>query len=236
MREVLTEMAIVDAILTVWAYMLYRYQKKRMNFSLPTALLAGIFAVVVHLAAAAPLMHAVPAKKSFEFLLPFVLLGLVPMTLVGRMFIEAVSGTVASDLFSMNTVRPLRTEYSRARSLLEANKLDEAIEEFRKGFRENPDDPKPLFEVVEIHAKLAHYNDAADVLREIIAHFNGVQATWERAALRLAEIIQYHLNDVSSARKLLREMARRAPNSEAGRLAHARLADLRALEQERNNS
>ena len=109
------------------------------------------------------------------------------------------------------------------------------MDEFRRAYRQNDSDSVPLFEIAEIEASLEHFHKAIDVLREINGKFKDDEDVWVRAAFRLADIHQLHLNDISAARNLLRDVARRSPTSELGRMAHVRLSDMRAGDKNPNN-
>jgi tetratricopeptide (TPR) repeat protein len=235
------EYAIMLTVDTMLAYVAHRlYRRHYTHAAMSVSLLIGVclVAFAIHLLSVLPLADrydiATPQGQAI-ITRSLVYFGLIPALLFARLAREVVSHSVSQGLYGLDTgIRPKR-EFSRARALKARGDIKEAIDEFRRAYREDDSEAIPLFEIAEIEASLQHYHDAIDVLREVTGKFKDNDTDWERAAFRMAEIYQHHLNDISAARGLFREITRRSPTSELGNMAHLRLADLRAGEKSLND-
>ncbi len=144
--------------------------------------------------------------------------------LFAQNFVKGFSHASVDTLYGINTAREQITDFSKARTLYLRGDIDGAVRMCREYFREKPDTPRALFEAHKYLVKENRHEEAADILREIIRAFQEDDEIWARATFDLSAMYENYFDDRSTADYMLREIEKRTPNSEVGRLAHGRLA------------
>lgn len=114
-----------------------------------------------------------------------------------------------------------------ARRMLARGDLDAAVETFLAVFRAQPKAPRPLFEAEGALEQAGRKQEAAEMLRQVLRRFRHDDTVWCEAAYRLAGILEHDAGEEAAAEHLLREIAKRRPDSGVLRLAHNRLTQLR---------
>lgn len=204
--------------------------KHAQPISLGHAVAASLAALFVHFLASWPLafvlnMSGIPGRTLY--LGCFIFGGVTPAVIFAMIVIEAGSRGGAEVLFGgMKTAQPLPTDFSKAHALVQQDDVDGALREYRAHFRENPTDPRPLFEAARLLANEHRWSDAADAFRDIIGRFRDQDEVWAKASFRLAEICLHHLDEKELAVFILNEIARRMPAEDPGRRARQWLIDI----------
>jgi tetratricopeptide (TPR) repeat protein len=195
----------------------------------PIAMMLAILAFLGHLAAAVPLARAADARTFDEWIIlcvPFVSLGIAPAIVYFQILIASLTQSTGNLLFSSRTARPLTTDFSRAHTLERQGDISSALEQYWSYFDANPKSPQPLFEAASMLTRENRHREAANTLRETIRLFKDDDTIWGQASFRLAEILRNHLKDKDGATIVLREIARRCPQSNEGRRARLWLNDM----------
>jgi len=171
---------------------------------------------------------AAPLVRAFAFLGGIFLPGAaVAAVAYAPLVAKSMSHTAVDMVYGMQTAEPLKSDFSKARTLALQDDIEGALKEYRGYLDEFPDDPQPLFEAAELLRREGRFSEAADVLREIMQGFKEDSVKWERAAFRLAELYEHNLDDKNVTGYILEEIVRRAPDSRYGRSARQWLVRLK---------
>lgn len=205
----------IDTALAIWALWLWKRAHGGDAPGTPKVLLYCGAALSIHFLASFPLgfevdLNSVSGRMTYTGI--FLLSGAVPALLFAMVVITAMASRATDALYGMTTHRPPGSGMSRARALVRADNLDAAADQYRRDFRETPDDPAPLFELAEAFLNANRADDAANTLREVVRHFRDDLEIWARAAFQLAQVLQDQ-EDRSAAAFLRREILTRAPKS-----------------------
>lgn len=217
----------VDALIFFVAVEAARKRIEKCGFisvSSSVALAAAAFAG--HVLGAYPLSHRVDLATlsgRLQLLAPFILGGLAPAFLCGRIVVDALAHSATNWLYGMGTARPVASDFSRAKTRADRNDIDGAVQEYRSYFSQDQATPRALFHAAELLASIGRYAEAADIFREIMQKFKQYNQVWVQAAMRLADLNENYLNEPDVAVYLLKEIAKRLPESEQGLLAHERI-------------
>lgn len=108
--------------------------------------------------------------------------------------------------------------------------VNDKVQEFRRIFAADPSSPRGLFEAAQLLEHNNYYDESAEMYREIIQLFHKDQAVWAEANFRLASLHENALFNRGGAVDILKRIVSRAPDTEYGRLAKTRLAEMDAPE------
>ena len=150
-------------------------------------------------------------------------MGFPATVLFGRILVKGFAHASVDTVYGVNTAEEQITDFSKAHTLYLRGDIDGAVRMCHEYFREKPDTPRALFEAHKYLMKEDRHEEAADVLREIIRAFQQDDETWARATFDLSAMYENYFDDRPTADYMLREIEKRTPNSEVGRLAHGRL-------------
>lgn len=114
----------------------------------------------------------------------------------------------------MNTHVNMGTDLSRARSMKRRRDVVGALRQYRRYFNDNPVCPRPLFEAELMLESERCYDDALDLLREILRHFGDDDVHWVEAVYRLSHVLEIHYHDFETSHYLLRKIMDRCPDSD----------------------
>ena len=103
--------------------------------------------------------------------------------------------------------------------------VNDRIKEYRAIFSSNPSSPRPLFEAAQLLETNEYYDEAAEMYREIIQIFHRDEAIWAESNFRLANLHENALFNRKGAEEIFGRIVERAPESEYGKLAAARLSE-----------
>lgn len=148
-----------------------------------------------------------------------------PATLLfGRVLVKGFVHASVDTAYGVNTAEEQITDFSKARALYVRGDIDGAVRMCREYFHEKPDTPRALFEAHKYLMKENRHEEAADFLREICRSFQQDDEIWARATFDLSAMYENNFDDRATADYMLREIEKRTPDSQVGRLAHGRLA------------
>lgn len=153
-----------------------------------------------------------------------ILPGMPPAYLFGQLAIESMTETSVDKVMGFGTARKQETDFSRAKSLASKGDVEAAVAEYRRHYREDPANARPLFQAYRLLYTKNRRDEGADILREIMRAFDDTPETWARAATELANYLQNDKRESVAARKVLHQIIKKAPKTQYGRLAHGRLA------------
>ncbi len=219
---------VVDVALVFACYFLEKRGRNPDSEAVPVsrAAAACCAAVLVHVLGSLPLAASVDFTETTgraTYFFVTVGSGLVPAILFALMFIKAASTSSARALYGLTTAQPVKTDFSKARALVHQDDIDGAVQEFRRQFRESPDDSDGLFKAARLLREEKRYKEAADTFRDILRHFKNHDTVWSRAAFELGELYDGPLEDKQAATYIFQEIFKRAPQSVPGSMAQARL-------------
>jgi hypothetical protein len=215
---------IVDVAITYAGIHIQRYgwRKSEEPLTLAGGLIAFGAAIGCHMLGAVPAMLMGVTRN--EMFVPFYLFGMGPAVIYGYLVIESASHRTSDALFGAGrSDRPVASDHSKARTLLHKGDIDGALHHFHQYFEADLENPKPLWEMVNVLTKHQRYPEAADVLREIVQHFRQDESEWARAGFRLADIYENQLSDRKAAEHILRSIVTRTPKSAFGHDAQERI-------------
>lgn len=104
--------------------------------------------------------------------------------------------------------------------------VNDRIKEYRAIFSSNPTSPRPLFEAAQLLEGNEYYDEAAEMYREIIQIFHRSEGIWAESNFRLASLHENALFNRKGAQEIFKRVVERAPESEYGKLAAARLEEV----------
>ncbi len=84
---------------------------------------------------------------------------------------------------------------------VQLERLDQALEAYQQASRLDPEDPLPLARIADIHERLGHAREAADVLTSL-AHIYQRQQSWAQAIQALQRAAQLYPNSLEALRSL----------------------------------
>jgi hypothetical protein len=156
-----------------------------------------------------------------------VVCGLLPVT--------AALWMVCSSMITGNThhmhgwnrmIKPnLSNDWGRARSMKRRRDVVGALRQYRRYFNENPVCPRPLFEAELMLEAERCYEEALELLREILRLFGANDLHWVEAVYRMAHVLEIHCHDYETSHYLLRKIIERCPDSDHAVFAARLLAD-----------
>jgi len=140
---------------------------------------------------------------------------------------QMVGGLTAKSLvdsiYSSSLKTPARSSHGRGRALVLEGHYEGALQAFLDEFHAQPGDPEPLMYGARLMAGEERYDLAMKLYREALGHFRANDAVWSEAAWLLSLLFEERMKHPEEAANLWRQLARRVPNSNIGRLAGARL-------------
>lgn len=198
-------------------------------FALPTA----VFIIAAHLVAT--LMVAGPGvlgDRAALHVVASVICGLLPV--IGALWLLCTSwiSDHAHDMHGWNvmiTPTNLGSDWSRARSMKRRRDVVGALRQYRRYFNDNPVCPRPLFEAELMLETERCYEDALDLLREILRRFGHNDVHWVEAVYRLSHVLEIHYRDYETSHYLLRKIIERCPDSDYAAFARRLLSERNAM-------
>lgn len=115
------------------------------------------------------------------------------------------------------------SSHGRARALLMKGDGPGARAVFLEEYRENPKSPEPLMAGGWLLTGAGHNEAAAELYRKAMRDFERVEEVWVAAAWHLSILLEERMQGGAEAAALRRLIVRRAPRSEVGKMAAARL-------------
>lgn len=221
----ITDAAIVVALraLSKWDWL-----RDRVESNPWITAVAAVGAISAHASSSSILAESMTAPEwSGIAVTAFVVFGVPPIGYAFYLAAAAFNHDHVNTFYSWDS-RSCRvdSDLSMARTLRARNQVNAAAQQYRRYYAQDPRNAKPLLEAAAMFESVQRYREAAAYLREAVAAFAHDDAVWMEASLRLANLHEHALADTVTTKSLLREMVRRQPNSDLGRLAGARLLDL----------
>ena len=197
------------------------------------AILTAAVALVAHVAAT--LVVAGPGwlgDRAPMHVAVSVVCGLLPVPAALWMLCSSLISGNAHTMHGWNTMTKanLTNDWSRARSMKRRRDIVGALRQYRRYFNENPVCPRPLFEAELMLEAEQCYDEALDLLREILRRFGANDIHWVEAVYRMAHVLEIHCHDYETSHYLLRKIIERCPNSDHAVFASRLLADRTAPE------
>ena len=121
---------------------------------------------------------------------------------------------------------PLSVHLSEARLYAKRGDTDAAVAAYRAVYRTMPEEPKPAFEAASLLERESRFDDAANVLREVLRTGRKGGEAWSMAALRLARLLEGRFDAPESAEIVLRDVMANATRAEHTLFARDRLNDI----------
>lgn len=109
---------------------------------------------------------------------------------------------------------------------LEGQPDDVTLEQYRRRYRVDPANPRPLFGAVTVLERTGRTDECADMLRFIMQTFEKDKSVWSDAAYRLGLLLEHQIGADAAAAKVYREIIQKRPDLQRRRLAHERLTAL----------
>lgn len=133
-----------------------------------------------------------------------------------------VSDKLVGSMF-MGRAGKITREYSRAKSLAARGKFEEAIEEYRRGLENEPDNVMLRMEIAEIYSgEMKDYHRAISELKRCLDLKLG--ATQGASILnRIADIYETNLGDIERALAALKKIQERWPGTKLAARAQERI-------------
>jgi TolA-binding protein len=221
----LATLLTTDIVLAVVGVVLRQRMEGRVQKGITTGFVVVFAAVVVHFIGAIPLALSLSKNMMSQavFIRINMLLGFVPTIVYCRFFLEAVSSGGADALFGLNTGLAVECDFSKAKALERGGDIAGAIDQYRRYFREQPENPQALFAIGQLQSKEELHSDAADTYRQIVGKFREEDEVWARASFQLAEILVNNLHDKSAGQHLMRQILKRTPKTKSAGFARSRL-------------
>ena len=129
----------------------------------------------------------------------------------------------------MTTRIDLGNDWSRARSMKRSRDVAGAFRQYRRYFNDNPVCPRPLFEAELMLETERCYNEALDLLREILRRFGHDEVHWVEAVYRLSHVLEVHYHDYETSHYLMRKIIERCPDSDYAVFSRRLLAEREEL-------
>jgi len=210
-------LAALSIVMSLLAYGVRKWDRTNESFGIAVALSFVVIAV-----GAPGVLGAMKASALFGLFLGL-LIYFPPIAIASVHLVDVFTKSTVNGLFLSGLSSPAPSRYGKARKRAIEEDLDGALAEFWVYHRQNPKDPGPLLCAVAMFEKHGRFEEAATVWRDILRVYQDNKTVWAEAALRLADLLDQHLDDPKAAQHLLREIKRRASYSEQGRLAAERL-------------
>jgi len=217
-------LVVLSVVMSLLAYGVRKWERTNESFNIALVLLFVVIAVGV------PGVFGITsaAVRAFGYgglvgLCTGLAIYFPPIAIACMHFLDVFTKSTVTGLFLAGLSSPAPSRYGKARKRAIEGDIEGALGEFWNYHRRNPKDPGPLLCAVAMFEKHNRFEEAAAVWRDILRVYQDNKTTWGEAALRLADLLEHHLDDSKAAQHLLREIQRRAPYSEPGRLATERL-------------
>lgn len=160
----------------------------------------------------------------------FVLTTFFPAIIYVHMITDGLIGGGINSMYGWNSSAcVVQSDHSRAKALARRKDTAGAVQAYRDYHKKEPGVSKPLLSAATLLEAEGEYHEAATLLREVMLKFGKEDSVWSEAAYRLANIEENLMRDTSSARMLLKEIARRSPHSTTGHLAKVRLMEMKLV-------
>ncbi len=213
---------LTDAFLFVFLMLI---KEKYESIMLELSILVLTLCVVAHMGATWTATRSAEVEAHNIFIMvSSVCFGFMPVSVAVHMVAASMTSGAVDALYSTKSNAPNITQsYGKARVFREKGQLKEALEQYWKYFYENPKNPAPLFAAVTMFLADGKVDDAEEILRSVMDHFEKDNAVWCDAAFQLANITETQKQDKKAANALMRSIVKRSPHSELGHLAGARL-------------
>jgi tetratricopeptide (TPR) repeat protein len=139
--------------------------------------------------------------------------GIVPAVIFGYLLVISTANTLSTQMAMMDKKpEPISTDaFKRARGFAAQSQFTAAIEECRRLAKRFPASPLPLIEIAMIQQRANRPEDAADTLRTVLRDFPLATEARHRAALLLADLMEYSFNDPETAAYLRNGMKKETP-------------------------
>ena len=221
----LATLVITDIVLSIIGVILRQRLEGRVHRGFSTGFIVVAVAALAHFIGAIPLALSLSESVISQavFLKTNAMLGFVPTIVYARFFLEAVSSGGAEAMFGLNTGLAVECDFSKAKALERGGDVTGAIEQYRRYFREEPENSQALFAIAKLQSQEEMHDHAADTYRQIVGKFRDEDEVWARAYFHLAEILENNLHDKSAGHGLLRQILKRAPKSKYAGFARSRL-------------
>jgi tetratricopeptide (TPR) repeat protein len=109
------------------------------------------------------------------------------------------------------------------RALLNDYNTADAMKVCWEAYQQHTESPDTLFEGAKIFMEKGYYKEANELYARIMELFDKDLAAWSEAAWQQAVIYEEYLNQPEQTTALLRQLVHKAPLTELGRRAGARL-------------
>ena len=195
---------------------------------LSLALCASV--AIGHLAAAVYLLIHMdtPGKAGFAVTV-LTLSGFGPVAQSFRMVVNSIAVHSVDQMYGWHSEASVATyDMTKGRRLALAGRHHDAIREYRKCFDQDPANSEALFAIAGIYLSMNDLESAIRGYRDIIHRFTEGSVEWTNAAYQLAMVYERNVGDEEMAKNLFREVIRRRPESNVGRLAADRLREMAA--------
>lgn len=222
---------ISDTLAFAWLWDIRRkHQKHGTEHSIPitTLLMALLVMGLAHYLALSLVWKVAEVEiggldLSALMILMTILPGVPPTYLFGILMLESMTERSVEKAMGFGTARKQETDFSRAKALAAKGDVEGAIAEYRRHYRNDPTNARPLFQAYRLLYTKNRREEGATILREIMRSFNDNPDTWARAATELANYLQNDKRESAAARKVLHQIIKKAPKTKYGHLAHGRL-------------
>ena len=101
--------------------------------------------------------------------------------------------------------------FPKARKLRMEGDIEGALREYLRYYERTPNSAHPLFSAAGMLEQAKEYEKAAKLFRQIMERFKPDDSAWAKAGLRLAQVVEEHLDDAETAERLRKEVERRSP-------------------------
>jgi len=144
--------------------------------------------------------------------------------LLVRLLLDSFSANSSQLIFGLNSGRRIESDFSKARTLAADGDIDGAVRQYWQYFEEAPNRVDPMIDAANLLCARGRHEEAADLLRDVLRRVRSQDRLWAQTVFRLAEILRENLGERQAARYLYGRILRRVPDTQWGRLSHARLA------------
>jgi tetratricopeptide (TPR) repeat protein len=149
-----------------------------------------------------------------------------PMQAYAMLLIGSFGKRTTEFLYGHDTTSAVvEEEYALPKVFSMSEEVNTKVQEYRGIFGSDPSTPRPLFEAAQLLEHSEYFEEAAETYREVIQIFHKDDGLWSEASFRLASLHENSLFNRQGAIEIFKRIVDRAPDSEYGRLAAARLAD-----------
>jgi hypothetical protein len=193
------------------------------------AVTTASFVIIMHLLASFTIAGPLTAADGIPLqVVVSVVFGLLPVTAALMLVCGSWVAGHADSLhgWSRATGRiSLENDWGRARTLKRQRDVVGALRQYRRYFNEYPGCPRPLFEAELMLESERCFEEALDLLREILRRFGDDDIHWVEATYRLAHVLEVYYRDFETSHYLLRKVIDRCPDSHHALHARRLLAE-----------